>query len=63
MIEPRSRPRRIKLRRGGVRLQAMAIETEERRLDLTREGAPYPPIQSADDSFEAIAQCAEKIEA
>ena len=44
--------RRIKPHHGGDIAQAiMATTIEERRLRLTRAGAPYPPIPSADDNF------------
>jgi hypothetical protein len=30
----------------------MSIEIEEKRFDITRDGAPYPPILRVDDNFE-----------
>jgi hypothetical protein len=47
---------RIKLRHGGVTVQTMSIEIEERRFDITRDGAPYPPILHVDDNFETAPQ-------
>jgi hypothetical protein len=47
---------RIKLRHGGVTVQTMSIEIEERRFDITRDGAPYPPILRVDDNFETASQ-------
>ncbi len=44
--------RRIKLRHGGGTVQTMSIEMEERRFDITRVGATYPPIQRVEDNFE-----------
>jgi hypothetical protein len=34
----------------------MTIEIEERRFDITRDGAPYPPILRVDDNFETASQ-------
>jgi hypothetical protein len=56
MIGLRRRLRRITLRHGRVTVQAMSIEMEERRFDITRVGAPYPPILRVDDNFETMAR-------
>ena len=55
MIGLPRQPRRIKLRRGGVTVRGMGIEVEQRRFDLTRGGAPYPPILRAGDKFGTMA--------
>jgi hypothetical protein len=49
MIGLPRQPRRIKLRHGGVTVEPiMGSEIKERRFGITRDGAPYPPIQSVD---------------
>jgi hypothetical protein len=51
---------RIKLRHGGVTVQTVSIEIEERRFGITRDGAPYPLILSVDDNFETPSQSRKK---
>jgi hypothetical protein len=34
----------------------MSIEIEKRRFDITRDGAPYPPILRVDGNFETASQ-------
>ena len=51
---------RIKLRHGGVTVQTMSIEIEERRFGVTRDGDPYPPILRVDDNFETPSQARRK---
>jgi hypothetical protein len=63
MIGLPRQPRRIKLRRGGVTVQAMGIEAVERPLDLTRGGAPYPPILRAGDKSGTIADAMTRADA